>query len=232
MLNSILRSKSISFLFTAFVFFLMHQDLRANTSGDSPDLEQLNLLEGFVPVYLDLGQGKIYLKINRLNEDFLYLSALSSGVGSNDIGLDRGQLGSTRLVQFRKNGNKIFLVHKNLDYRAYSNNKDEVQSVNDAFAESILWSFEILTSESNEIVVEATDFYLQDTHGVGERLTDMEQGAYKLDLSKSGLNLPGIKNFPKNTEVETFITVTGQAKGAYIRSVVPTPNIVTVKQRH
>ena len=232
MLNSILRSKSISFLFTAFVFFLMHQDLRANTGGDSPDLEQLNLLEGFVPVYLDLDQGKIYLNINRLNEDFLYLSALSSGVGSNDIGLDRGQLGSTRLVQFRKNGNKIFLVHKNLDYRAYSNNKDEVQSVNDAFAESILWSFEILTSESNEIMVDATDFYLQDTHGIGERLTDMEQGVYKLDLSKSGLNLPGIKNFPKNTEVETFITVTGQAKGAYIRSVVPTPNIVTVKQRH
>ena len=232
MLNFILRSKSISFLFTAFVFFLMHQDLRANTSGDSPDLEQLNLLEGFVPVYLDLDQGKIYLNINRLNEDFLYLSALSSGVGSNDIGLDRGQLGSTRLVQFRKNGNNIFLVHKNLDYRAYSNNEDEVQSVNDAFAESILWSFEILTSESNEIMVDATDFYLQDTHGVGERLTDMEQGVYKLDLSKSGLNLPGIKNFPKNTEVETFITVTGQAKGAYIRSVVPTPNIVTVKQRH
>ena len=232
MLNSILRSKSISFLFTAFVFFLMHQDLRANTSKDSPDLEQLNLLEGFVPVYLDLDQGKIYLNINRLNEDFLYLSALSSGVGSNDIGLDRGQLGSTRLVQFRKNGNNIFLVHKNLDYRAYSNNEDEVQSVNDAFAESILWSFEILTSESNEIMVDATDFYLQDTHGVSERLTDMEQGAYKLDLSKSGLNLPGIKNFPKNTEVETFITVTGQAKGAYIRSVVPTPNIVTVKQRH
>ena len=116
--------------------------------------------------------------------------------------------------------------------RQYSNNEDEVQSVNDAFAESILWSFEILTSESNEIMVDATDFYLQDTHGVGERLTDMEQGAYKLDLSKSGLNLPGIKNFPKNTEVETFITVTGQAKGAYIRSVVPTPNIVTVKQRH
>ena len=86
----------------------MHQDLRANTSKDSPDLEQLNLLEGFVPVYLDLDQGKIYLNINRLNEDFLYLSALSSGVGSNDIGLDRGQLGSTRLVQFRKNGNNIF----------------------------------------------------------------------------------------------------------------------------
>ena len=80
-------------------------------------------------------------------------------------------------------------------------------------------------------MVDATDFYLQDTHGVGE-LTDMEQGVYKLDLSKSGLNFPGIKNFPKNTEVETFITVTGQAKGAYIRSVVPTPNIVTVKQRH
>ena len=118
-------------------------------------MEQLNLLEGFVPFYLDLDQGKIYLNINRLNEDFLYLSALSSGVGSNDIGLDRGQLGSTRLVQFRKNGNKIFLVHKNADYRAYSNNEDEVQSVNDAFAESIY--FEILTS--NEIVVEATDYH-------------------------------------------------------------------------
>ena len=190
----------------------MHQDLRANTSKDSPDLEQLNLLEGFVPVYLDLDQGKIYLNINRLNEDFLYLSALSSGVGSNDIGLDRGQLGSTRLVQFRKNGNNIFLVHKNLDYRAYSNNEDEVQSVNDAFAESILWSFEILTSESNEIMVDATDFYLQDTHGVGERLTDMEQGVYKLDLSKSGLNFPGIKNFPKILKLKHLLQLLDKQK--------------------
>jgi hypothetical protein len=204
-----------------------------NLSYATPiELEKLNFKEGFIPLYLDESQGKLYLSVENLNEDFLYLSALATGVGSNDIGLDRGQLGQTRLVTFRKSGNKLFLVHKNIAFRASSSNDDEVQSIKDAFAESVLWGFDILQSNGESVIVEATHFFLQDTHGVADRLKDTNQGNFTLDLSRSALYMPMIKNFPKNTEIEATITVTGKSTGSYLQSVAPTPNAITVRQHH
>ncbi len=200
--------------------------------GDEIDLDELIKKEGFIDFYLDRDQGKIFLSINKLDEDFLYLSALTSGVGSNDLGLDRGQLGGTRVVAFKKSGNKVFLVHKNMAFRASSNNPDEVQSIQDAFAESILWGFDILQKDGESLIIEATKFYLQDTHGVTQRLSRSDQGTYKPDSSRSGLYFPMVKNFPQNTEVEATITLTGKASGTLIKSVVPSPNSVTVRQRH
>jgi len=200
--------------------------------ADDLNLDKLSFNDGFIPFYLDKDQGKIFLSIGQLDQEFLYLSALTSGVGSNDIGLDRGQLGDTRMVNFRKNGKKVFLVHKNMAFRASSENVDEVQSIQDAFAESILWGFDILQTKDGRLIVDATDFYLRDTHGVAERLDQTNQGTFKTDLSRSGLHLPMVKNFPQNTEVEATITVTGNATGNFLKSVAPTPNSVTVRQRH
>tara|TARA_B100000795_G_scaffold94096_1_gene68884 strand:- start:5050 stop:7503 length:2454 start_codon:yes stop_codon:yes gene_type:complete len=215
-------------LFTLVLFFSFSNI----ACGDEIALDELVKKEGFINFYLDEDQGKIFLAINNLDEDFLYLSALTSGIGSNDIGLDRGQLGGTRVVAFRKSGNKVFLVHKNMAFRASSDNVDEVQSIQDAFAESILWGFDILQKEGDSLIVEATKFYLQDTHGVVQRLSRTDQGTYKPDASRSGLHFPMVKNFPKNTEVEATITLTGKATGAYVKSVVPSPNSITVRQRH
>ena len=196
------------------------------------DLSKMSKMNGFVPFYLDEDKGKIYLQIDDLDEEFLYVNSLTAGIGSNDIGLDRGQLGDTRIVEFRRSGNKIFLVHKNYDFRAYSDNPNEVQSVKDAFAESILWGFEVAQKNGNSIIVDATNFYLQDAHDVSGRLSQSRQGTFKVDVSRSGLYYPMTKNFPQNTEVEATITVTGDATGAYLKSVTPTPDAVTVRQRH
>jgi hypothetical protein len=218
----------IRILQSAFAFLFLVSSSFAQTL----DLSKMTKKEGFVPFYLDEEKGKIYLEIEHLNSEFLYVNSLTAGVGSNDIGLDRGKLGDTRIVEFRKTGNKLFLVHKNLDFRAYSDNPAEVQSIKDAFAESILWGFEIAPNSGGKLIVDATNFYLQDAHGVSETLARNRQGSFKTDPSRSGLYYPMTKNFPKNTEVEATITVTGQATGAYLRSVTPTPDAVTVRQRH
>ena len=196
------------------------------------DLTKMTKKEGFIPFYLDEEKGKIYLEIDKLDSEFLYVNSLTAGIGSNDIGLDRGQLGETRIVEFRKTGNKLLLVHKNLDFRAYSDNPAEVQSIKDAFAESVLWGFEIAQNNGGKLIVDATSFYMQDAHGVSETLAQSRQGTFKTDASRSALYYPMIKNFPKNTEVEATITLTGQAIGANLRSVTPTPDAVTVRQRH
>ena len=200
--------------------------------GQSPDFSKMVKKEGFVPFYLDEEKGKIYLEVKSLDTEFLYVNSLTAGIGSNDIGLDRGQLGDTRVVEFRKSGNKLFLVHKNYGFRAYTDNPSEAKSIKDAFAESTLWGFEITKSEGGSHYVEATKFYLQDAHGVSERLSRGRQGNYRVDESRSALYYPMTKNFPKNTEVEATITLTGTGAGAYLRSVTPSPEAVTVRMRH
>ena len=209
------------------LFFLL-----TSSFAQQLDLSKMNKKDGFFNFYLDDDKGKIYLEIEKLDQEFLYVNSLPAGVGSNDIGLDRGQLGRTRVVEFRKAGNKLLLVHINYDFRAFSNNPDEVKSVKDAFAESVLWGFEINKKDGEKYIVDATNFYLQDAHQVAEKLGSARQGSYKLDNSRSAIYEPMTKNFPQNTEVEAIITVTGTPAGGYIRSVTPSPEAVTVRQRH
>ncbi|ERM83893.1 peptidase [Rhodonellum psychrophilum GCM71 = DSM 17998] len=200
--------------------------------GQTLDKNKFVKNEGFIPFYTQEDKGKIFLEITDLEKEFLYVNSLAAGIGSNDIGLDRGQLGRTRIVEFRKAGNKLLLVHKNYDFRAYSDNPSEVKSVKDAFAESVLWGFEISEEEKGKILVDATTFYLQDAHQVAEKLGSARQGTYKTEPSRSAIYYPMTKNFPQNTEVEAMITLTGTPAGAYIRSVTPSPEAVTVRQRH
>lgn len=221
--NHVKRLLTTTLILLLLVFQIQAQNL---------DLGKLSNKDGFVTFYLDEEKGKIYLEIDKLDHEFLYVSSLTAGVGSNDLGLDRGQLGDTRIVEFRRSGNKVLLVHKNYDYRAYSDNPYEVKSIQDAFAESVLWGFEISQKNGDKLIVDATSFYMQDTHGVAERLNQRRQGSYKADASRSALYFPMTKNFPKNTEVEAIITLTGNATGALIRSVTPSPDAVTVRQRH
>ena len=115
------------------------------------DFSKMTKKEGFVPFYLDEEKGKIYLEIPFFDQELLYVNSLTAGVGSNDIGLDRGQLGDTRVVEFRKTGNKVLMVHKNYDYRAYTENPYEAKSIKDAFAESALLGFEVDKMENGKI---------------------------------------------------------------------------------
>lgn len=187
---------------------------------------------GYFSFYYDENQDKIFLVIDKLNTEFLYVNSLPAGVGSNDIGLDRGQLGNERIVTFDRRGPKVLMVQPNYRYRAITDNVDERAAVEQAFAQSVLWGFTVVAEENGKLLVDATDFYLQDAHDVIGTLRSQQQGNYSLDKSRSAFYQPRIKNFPQNTEVEVTLTFTGQATGGYIRSVTPTPNSVTVRQHH
>jgi hypothetical protein len=187
---------------------------------------------GYFDFYYDEKQDKIFLVIDKLDTEFLYVNSLSAGVGSNDIGLDRGQLGGERIVKFDRRGPKVLLVQPNYDYRAITNNADERRAVEEAFAQSVLWGFTITAEENGKLLVDASDFFLQDAHDVVGTLRSQQQGNYSLDKSRSAFYQPRIKNFPQNTEIEATLTFTGQPTGGYIRSVTPTPSSVTVRQHH
>lgn len=218
-----MKKLAFLFCFVCFSFQLQSQVL---------DKKDLKIYEGYFDFYYEESTDKIYLKVKKLNKEFLYVNSLASGVGSNDIGLDRGQLGNERLVYFKKAGNKLLLIQPNLKYRANTDNKLEKKSIEQAFAKSVLFGFKILSKKDGDYIVDFTPFLMQDTHGVANRLKRNKEGTYKLDASKSALALERTKAFPKNVEFEAMLTFKGQPTGRNLRSVTPSASLVTVIQHH
>ena len=195
-------------------------------------ISNLKKQDGFFNFYYDESKDKLYLEVDKLKSEFIYVYSLSNGVGSNDIGLDRGQIGQEQIVYFQKSGNKILLIQPNLKFRANTSNQLEKLSVEQAFAKSVLFGFPILDSKNNVHLIDLSPFLLTDAHGIANRLKKSEQGEYKIDLSKSALAMERTKTFPKNTEFEAMLTLTGKAEGDWIKSVSPNNNIVSVVTHH
>lgn len=214
------------------VFFLIvtgATNVVAQFAEKSKNFSKYNGLYNF---YYDEGNDKIFLEVDNLGQELLYVYSLSSGIGSNDIGLDRGQLGNEQVVYFTKAGNKLLLIQPNLMFRATTDNVLEKKSVEQAFAKSVLFGFKIEEEKNGKYIIDLTDFLIQDVHGVAKRLRDTEQGAFTLDKTKSALALDRTKAFPKNIEFDVTLTFSGEPKGAYIKSVTPNPNLITVAQHH
>ncbi len=188
--------------------------------------------KGYINFYYDQDTDKIYLEIEKIGQEFLYVRSLSEGLGSNDIGLDRGQLGNEAVVKFRRAGNKILLIQPNQTYRALTDNDEERKSIEQAFAKSVLHGFVIEKEEKGKFLVDATSFFMRDAHGVSNRLAQNNQGNYSLDKSRSAFNLERTKAFPKNVEFDVLLTFKGTPKGYNIRSVTPDATSVTVSQHH
>ena len=189
-------------------------------------------MDGYFDFWYSDDEGKIYLQIERMDEEFLYVNSLAAGLGSNDIGLDRNQLGNTRVVSFHRVGPKVLLKQRNLDYRAVSDNPDEVASVRDAFAQSTIAGFKVVAKTGDAVLIDLTPMLLSDAHGVAARLKSGKQGNYKVDAARSAVYLDKTKNFPKNSEFEASITFAGEATGSHLRSVTPTSGAFTLRMHH
>lgn len=194
--------------------------------------EDLKKYEGFFNFHYNEKEDELYLEVDSLDTEFLYTHFLTSGVGSNDIGLDRGQLGGERVVKFQKAGNKLLLVQPNQAYRAITDNEAERQSVAEAFAKSVLFGFEIKEEKDGKYIIDFTPFLMQDVHGVADRLKKGNYGTYKLEKSKSALSLERTKAFPENVEFEALLTFEGEPKNRTVNSVVPDAKNISVIQHH
>ena len=187
---------------------------------------------GFLTYYWDAKKGKIWLEISAFDTELLYYPTLAQGVGSNDIGLDRGRLGQEHVVKFQRSGNKVLMVEPNYSYRAITSDPLERRAVEESFAKSVHAGFEIAAEEGAKVLVDLTPFLMQDAVGAVQAITQTRQGSYKFDPMRSAMYMPRTKSFPQNTEFETIITLTGENAGAYLREVVPTPAAVTMHQHH
>ncbi len=189
-------------------------------------------LPGFFDLYWDDGAGRLIIEVDNLDEKFLYQSSMARGVGSNDIGLDRGQLGSTKIVSFQRSGPKVLLIEDNLGYRATSDNPFEQAAVDESFASSVIWGFEAIGERNGSVLIDATDFLIRDAHSISARLANMDEGTFTPDASRSAIYLPMTKSFPDNAEMEAIVTFTGQASGRYLSTVIPDWQTVSVHLHH
>ena len=172
----------------------------------------LRKLDGFFPLYWDSTAGQLFMEIPRFNTEVLHLAGLASGLGSNDIGLDRGGLQGSRIVTFERVGPRVLMVQPNYDFRASSSNPAEVKTVRDAFARSVLWGFNVAAESDGgrRVLVDMTDFLIRDATNIAPRLTP---GAYRLDNTRSTIYMPMTQNFPKNTEMEVELTFIATGAG-------------------
>lgn len=196
--------------------------------------KNLKSYAGFLNFYWDEHSGKVYLEINKLNSEILYQTSLPAGLGSNDIGLDRGLLGTTSLIKFTRTGNKILMVQPNYAYRAITDNAAERRAVEQSFAQSTLWGFTVEAEGNGSVLVDATAFLMRDAMQVTNRLAQSKQGNYSIDGTRSVIYLPQTKNFPLNTEFEASITFVTKdiPSGNYVSSVAPSAETITLRIHH
>ena len=205
------------FILSAILLSAVHAQGRggaAQGGGRVPPIEErvtgMQKLDGYFPLYWEERTGSLFLEIPRFNADFLLAGGLAAGLGSNDLGLDRGQEGAGRLVLFQRVGPKVFLVQPQEAFRSSSSNPAERKSVEDSFAKSILYGFTVAAESNGHVLVDATDFFVRDGQGAGNGL---RPGTYRVDRTRSAVYMERTKAFPKNTEVEVTLTFSNDAAG-------------------
>ncbi len=190
------------------------QAAQARRSTPPPSIAErtqgMQRIDGLLPLYWDEAAGQLWMEIPRIGMEVIHIAGLAAGLGSNDIGLDRGVLQGSRIVRFERVGPKILVVQPNTDFRASSTNSAEVRAVEDAFARSTLWGFTVAAETDGRVLVDLNEFLLRDATNITPRL---QPGTYRLDNSRSAIHMPGTMAFPTNTEMEVSLTFALQPGG-------------------
>jgi hypothetical protein len=194
---------------------------------------------GLLELYVDAQGGKVWLRVppppagqSEIGR-YLYFEALVRGLGSNPVGLDRNQLGATKLIALRRVGGRILIEHVNTRYRALSGDPHEARATAESFATSVLWAGELAAEDADgSVLVDFTSFLLLDAHGVVNTLKSAGQGSWSLDGARSVVDLEACLAFPENLEFEVMLTFEGKEPGGEVRATAPTSGAITLALHH
>lgn len=203
----------------------------------------LQKVSGYLPLYWDASKDQLLMEIPYFDKEILYQVSLRSGVGVNDMNLDRGELGDTRVIVFRRLGTKVLMEAPNYRHRAVTDDAMERRSVEDSFARSVIGGFTVEAAEGDRVLVDATKFFLRDAYSLGGTATTeylakkaaAKPPRYTVDGDRSAIDPGRLKGFARNTEVETLLTfATGDPvdSGSPLDEVAPDPRAVTIRQHH
>ncbi len=209
------------------------------TSSFASRIAGLQRRDGLLTLYLDPREGKVWLEVpapvDGTDEvgEYIYVEGLLTGLGSNPVGLDRGQIGRTRFVVFRRIGGRLLIEQPNLGFRALSDDESEKRAVRHSFASSVLWAGEVAEEASDgRALVDFTSFVVRDAHNVAGTLRRSGQGTFSLDKKRSVLDTSACLVFPDNVEFEAILTFGSSQPGRFVRATAPTAGSVTLVQHH
>jgi len=201
--------------------------------------EGLERRDGLLPTYLDRRRGRLWLELPAESEAkgvvgrYLYVEGITTGMGSNPVGLDRGQIGATHVVALRRLGGRLVIEASNESFRAVSDDPAEADAVRESFAGSVIWGGEIAgRDDDGRAVVDLTSFLVRDAHGVVQTLRNAGQGSYALSETRSALDLSQCLSFPGSLEFEALLTYTGDQPGPEMKATLPDASALTLVQHH
>ena len=217
---------------------LLASESQSGTPSIADKTAGLTHQSGLLPLDWDARAGKLYLEVpltdsgHMKSQEFLWVQSLPYGIGQNDLGLDRGQLGESRIVRFERVGPKVLLVEHNLQFRTAMQDDAARAAVEQSFPSTVLAGFKV-EAESSEgaVLLDVTDLAMRDVHDVSGSLLRADQGTYKVDTARSAIALENTKAFPKNTDIEatlTFVSEGGTPR--LLQDVAPDPHAVTVRE--
>lgn len=201
----------------------------ATIAGKTTGMEKR---DGFIPIYLDTKQGKIFLELPQDSLRALMFFSLATGLGSNPIGLDRGSGAGENIARFDRNGDHVLVVFENWSYRSSAaDNPAHIRTVNEAFPPSTVASLPLIADERGRLLVDATDFFIRDWADVAGTLAQNNEGSYSVAKDRSSIFRPYTKAFPSNTEVDASLTfATNGRPGQTINSIVPNGQAFTLRE--
>jgi hypothetical protein len=212
-----------------------HRAMHADSSSFAAKTKGFARRAGLLATWLDAKSGRLLLELPRpagprnVCGTYLYLEGIETGLGSNAVGLDRGQEGQTRVVELRRVGERVLIEEPNQRYRAASSDSVEARTVRESFATSVLWAGDVAgEAPDGRLLVDLTSFLVRDAHRVAATLKSSGQGAFALDEKRSVLDPAGCRSFPDNLEFAALLTFAGEEAGAEVRQTTPTPQAVTL----
>ncbi len=216
---------------------LLSLHLSAHAAAQSaPTIAQrtagLERRDGFIPFYWDAARGRLLFDVPTLNDELLYFVSVGQGIGSVELGVDRGLTAIAAVIAFDRVGSRVQVVQKNLDFRAPRGNRGLQQGMEESFASSILASLPIEAEDGGRLLVDATPLVIRDAIDLEGRLRRANQGAFRLDANRSALYPAKTKAFPRNTEVETTLTFAADNPGRIVASVAPDARALTIRLHH
>jgi hypothetical protein len=187
---------------------------------------------GFIPIYLDEKQGKLFLEIPRDSMRVLAFFLQSTGLGSNPIGIDRGANGPDQVARFDRSGDRVLVVFENWNYRGESSRDPGLATtVAESFPSSTVAALPLLAAEDGRLLVDATDFVYRDWLDVSGTLARSNEGNYALARDRSSVDPAFTKAFPENTEIDVALTYAAQGRpGETVSSIVPDGRAFTLRQ--